>query len=55
MTGAGEGADRPGEPWIEQILAAPNASTLVGRIVVDELHRAGVDTVCAAPGSRRHH
>ncbi len=52
MTGAGEGADRPGEPWIEQILAAPNASTLVGRIVVDELHRAGVDTVCAAPGSR---
>ncbi|MFB6171324.1 MAG: 2-succinyl-5-enolpyruvyl-6-hydroxy-3-cyclohexene-1-carboxylic-acid synthase [Haloarculaceae archaeon] len=33
-------------------MTAPNASTLWGRVVVDELAKAGVDTVCVAPGSR---
>jgi 2-succinyl-5-enolpyruvyl-6-hydroxy-3-cyclohexene-1-carboxylate synthase len=32
--------------------SAPNRNTLWGRVVVDELAKAGVDAVCIAPGSR---
>jgi 2-succinyl-5-enolpyruvyl-6-hydroxy-3-cyclohexene-1-carboxylate synthase len=38
--------------WPEAVAQSPNESTLWGRVVVDELHRAGVDSVCIAPGSR---
>ena len=31
---------------------APNRNTLWGRVVVDELAKAGVEAVCVAPGSR---
>lgn len=33
-------------------MTAPNRATLWGRVVVDELHKAGVEDVCLAPGSR---
>ncbi|KYH26831.1 2-succinyl-5-enolpyruvyl-6-hydroxy-3-cyclohexene-1-carboxylate synthase [Halalkalicoccus paucihalophilus] len=33
-------------------MSAPNRATLWGRVVVDELHKAGVEDVCLAPGSR---
>ena len=33
-------------------MTSPNASTLWGRVIADELAKAGVSTVCVAPGSR---
>ncbi|MCL7418046.1 MAG: 2-succinyl-5-enolpyruvyl-6-hydroxy-3-cyclohexene-1-carboxylate synthase, partial [Halalkalicoccus sp.] len=33
-------------------MSAPNRATLWGRVVVDELHKAGIEDVCLAPGSR---
>ena len=57
MTGRKEAADREppvetAEEWPEAVVESPNGSTLWGRVVVDELYRAGVDAVCLAPGSR---
>ncbi|GAA0657810.1 2-succinyl-5-enolpyruvyl-6-hydroxy-3-cyclohexene-1-carboxylic-acid synthase [Salarchaeum japonicum] len=33
-------------------MTAPNRSTLFARAIVDELAKAGIDSVCVAPGSR---
>ena len=57
MTGDRGGGDREppaqtADDWSDAVAASPNESTLWGRVVVDELHRAGVDAVCLAPGSR---
>ena len=38
--------------WPDAVAESPNESTLWGRAVVDELYRAGVESVCLAPGSR---
>jgi 2-succinyl-5-enolpyruvyl-6-hydroxy-3-cyclohexene-1-carboxylate synthase len=38
--------------WPNAVADAANGSTLWGRAVVDELYRAGVESVCLAPGSR---
>ncbi|MFC7226557.1 2-succinyl-5-enolpyruvyl-6-hydroxy-3-cyclohexene-1-carboxylic-acid synthase [Salinirubellus salinus] len=38
--------------WPDAVADSPNESTLWGRVVVDELYRAGVDAACLAPGSR---
>lgn len=33
-------------------MTAPNANTLWGQAIIDELAKAGLDAVCASPGSR---
>jgi 2-succinyl-5-enolpyruvyl-6-hydroxy-3-cyclohexene-1-carboxylate synthase len=38
--------------WVDSIAEAPNRNTLWGRVLVDELVKNGVESVCIAPGSR---
>jgi 2-succinyl-5-enolpyruvyl-6-hydroxy-3-cyclohexene-1-carboxylate synthase len=52
MSGDREPPVEAASEWPDAVAASPNESTLWGRVVVDELHRAGVDSVCIAPGSR---
>jgi 2-succinyl-5-enolpyruvyl-6-hydroxy-3-cyclohexene-1-carboxylate synthase len=52
MTGDRERPVEHADEWPEAVADAPNESTLWGRVVADELYRAGVEAVCIAPGSR---
>ncbi|MEF8841296.1 MAG: 2-succinyl-5-enolpyruvyl-6-hydroxy-3-cyclohexene-1-carboxylic-acid synthase [Haloarculaceae archaeon] len=49
MTGDETAPRRDGRPDPAE---APNRNTLWGRVIVDELVKAGVDAACIAPGSR---